>query len=103
MACLRDCGMLLERLPREPVQSATMADAEGVWSGVRGKRVVLTGATSGIGLASARQLAALGADLTIVARSTARAERAATDISVSSIARTKPDVLVADLAAQSEV
>ena len=46
------------------------------WSGVAGKRVVITGATSGIGLAAAQALAALGAKLTIVA-----------DIGVSSAVR----------------
>ncbi len=67
------------------------------WTGVRGKRVVLTGGTGGIGLAAARQLAALGADLTIVGRSPARASEAAASIA-------QPvDVLIADLAAQAEV
>jgi NAD(P)-dependent dehydrogenase (short-subunit alcohol dehydrogenase family) len=67
------------------------------WAGVRGKRVVLTGGTGGIGLAAARQLAALGAELTIVARSEARARDAAATI------RATVDVLIADLASQAEV
>jgi NAD(P)-dependent dehydrogenase (short-subunit alcohol dehydrogenase family) len=67
------------------------------WPGVRGKRVILTGGTGGIGLAAARQLAALGAELTIVARSPERARAAA-----SSIVR-PVDVLFADLGSQAEV
>jgi NAD(P)-dependent dehydrogenase (short-subunit alcohol dehydrogenase family) len=68
------------------------------WTGVAGKRVVITGATSGIGLAAARRLAELGADLAIVARSAERAERVAASL------RPKPaDVLLADLSSQAEV
>ena len=60
------------------------------WPGVRGKRVILTGGTGGIGLAAARQLAALGAELTIVGRSSERAQ-----VAVASIER-PVDVLLAD-------
>src|SRR6516165_5092159 len=67
------------------------------WSGVRGKRVVLTGGTGGIGLAAARQLARLGAELTIVGRSAARAREATAAIDFP------VDVLIADLASQAEV
>jgi NAD(P)-dependent dehydrogenase (short-subunit alcohol dehydrogenase family) len=65
------------------------------WTGVRGKRVILTGATSGIGLAAGRRLAELGAELTIVARSAQRAARAT--------ALFKADVLIADLTSQASV
>lgn len=67
------------------------------WSGVAGKRVVITGATGGIGLAAARRLAELGAELTIVGRSAARTR---------DVAATMPgpvDTLVADLASQAAV
>jgi NAD(P)-dependent dehydrogenase (short-subunit alcohol dehydrogenase family) len=67
------------------------------WSGVRGKRVVLTGGTGGIGLAAAQQLAALGAELTIVGRSESRAVEATAKIGAP------VDVLLADLASQAEV
>src|SRR5947209_6221232 len=43
------------------------------WGGVAGKRVVITGATNGIGLAAATELALRGAHLTLVARSESRA------------------------------
>jgi NAD(P)-dependent dehydrogenase (short-subunit alcohol dehydrogenase family) len=68
------------------------------WSGVAGKRVVITGATSGIGLAAARRLAELGADLAIVARSAERAQRVA-----ASLLPKPADVLLADLSSQAEV
>lgn len=68
-----------------------------VWTGARGKRVILTGGTGGIGLAAARQLAGLGAELTIVGRSAQRAEQASASIP-------RPvDVLIADLSSQREV
>ena len=38
------------------------------WTGVGGKRVLITGATNGIGLAAAEELARRGASLAIVAR-----------------------------------
>lgn len=62
-----------------------------------GKRIILTGGTGGIGLAAARQLAARGAELTIVGRSPKRAQAAA-----ASIAR-PVDLLLADLASQTDV
>jgi NAD(P)-dependent dehydrogenase (short-subunit alcohol dehydrogenase family) len=67
------------------------------WSGVAGKRVIITGATSGIGLAAARELARRGAELTLVARSEERSRHA-----VDRIAR-PVDVLLADLASQASV
>src|ERR1700682_2713403 len=73
------------------------------WAGVGGKRVVITGATSGIGLAAARRLAALGAELAIVARSPQRAARAVTEIEAAGTSKTEVDVLIADLASQAAV
>ena len=65
------------------------------WTGAKGKRVVITGATSGIGLAAAESLAALGAKLTIIARSEARA-KAVGD-------RLGADVVIADLASKADI
>jgi NAD(P)-dependent dehydrogenase (short-subunit alcohol dehydrogenase family) len=72
------------------------------WGGVAGKRVVLTGATNGIGLAAALELARRGADLTLVARNQERAAEAVRRISAVSTGST-PDVLLADLASQSAI
>jgi NAD(P)-dependent dehydrogenase (short-subunit alcohol dehydrogenase family) len=64
---------------------------------VDGKRVLITGATNGIGLAGAEELARRGAKLAIFARSEAKAEEAAARIGGD------VDVLPADLASQDSV
>lgn len=65
--------------------------------GVQGKTVVITGATSGIGLETARRLAAMRARIVMVARNAARAEAA--------VARIGGDVHVVygDLASQATI
>ncbi|TMC49183.1 MAG: SDR family NAD(P)-dependent oxidoreductase [Chloroflexi bacterium] len=72
------------------------------WTGVAGRRVVITGATNGIGLAGAKALAARGAQLTIVARSQARAAGAAAQITAAG-AGARVDTLIADLASQASI
>lgn len=72
------------------------------WGGVAGKRVLITGATNGIGLAAAQALAALGAKLAVVARSEARAREAVARIEASGTDGAV-DVLTADLASQASV
>ncbi len=67
------------------------------WTGVAGKRVLITGATGGIGLAAAQELRRRDANVTLVARSQARAGAAARAIGGA------VDVLLADLALQSSV
>ncbi len=71
------------------------------WTGVRDKRVLITGATSGIGLAGAEALARRGANVAIVARSQARAADAVRRIEAAS--GSKVDVLHADLSSQASV
>jgi NAD(P)-dependent dehydrogenase (short-subunit alcohol dehydrogenase family) len=73
------------------------------WTGVDGKRVVITGATGGIGLAAAEALAARGAQLTIIARSEARAAVALRRIEAAGGNGVVVDVLFADLASQASV
>ena len=48
----------------------------GDWGGVNGRRVVITGATNGIGLAAATELASRGAHLAIVGRDAQRVTHA---------------------------
>jgi len=57
---------------------------------------VITGATSGIGRAMARELVQRGAAVTIVARDRGRAEAAATGLAAS-VASPAPEVVLADL------
>ncbi|HEY5082828.1 MAG TPA: SDR family NAD(P)-dependent oxidoreductase [Bauldia sp.] len=69
---------------------------------VSGKRMIVTGATDGIGRAAVRALAAAGAELTIVARNPAKARA-----TVAEIAAARPggqvDVVIADLSVQADV
>ncbi len=67
------------------------------WQGIAGRRILITGATNGIGLAAAKELSRRGAQLAIVARSRERADVAARQIGG------QVDVLVADLASQASV
>jgi len=63
--------------------------------------VLVTGGTSGIGLATAKGLAAMGASVAITGRDSARAEAAAREI--RTVGGGQVDVFVADLSAQAEV
>jgi NAD(P)-dependent dehydrogenase (short-subunit alcohol dehydrogenase family) len=72
-----------------------------VWTGVRDKRVLITGATRGIGLAAAQALARRGAQLAIVARDDARGTDAVT--AIEGEGGSKVDVLHADLTSQASV
>src|ERR1700704_4935870 len=71
--------------------------------GVKGKQVLITGATNGIGLAAAEALAARGARLAIVARSEARGRGAAARIREAGGSDASVDVLLADLSSQESV
>jgi NAD(P)-dependent dehydrogenase (short-subunit alcohol dehydrogenase family) len=76
---------------------------EQQWTGVAGKRVVITGATAGIGLAAALELARRGAVLSIVARNEERARAAADQIAQASPDGASPKVFMADLASQASI
>ncbi|MBB6671568.1 SDR family NAD(P)-dependent oxidoreductase [Cohnella nanjingensis] len=78
-------------------------ETEAKWT-VRGKYVMITGATSGIGLAAAKALAARGAILGIVARNPAKAEEAVARIREAAEGRdVTVDVFLADMASQSSI
>ena len=72
------------------------------WNGVGGKRVLITGATDGIGLAAAIELAHRGAHLSLVARSESRATDAVRRIRAASQGDSV-DVLLAELASQTAI
>ncbi len=72
------------------------------WEGVRGKQVLLTGATSGIGRAAATALARRGARLALVARDPARGQAIAAEVAAAGDGA-RPAVLIADLASLAAV
>src|SRR5215510_5444059 len=68
----------------------------------RGKVVVITGASSGPGLETAKQLAGQGAEIVMVVRDRTRGEPARTQI--AQLATGKPPVLMlADLSVQADI
>jgi NAD(P)-dependent dehydrogenase (short-subunit alcohol dehydrogenase family) len=69
---------------------------------MQGKRILITGATNGIGLAAARMLAAQGARVAIVGRSATRTEHAARSIAAAGNSNAV-DTFLADLASQASV
>jgi NAD(P)-dependent dehydrogenase (short-subunit alcohol dehydrogenase family) len=72
------------------------------WTGVAGKRVLITGATNGIGLAAAQELARRGASLAMVAREEAKGRASAEQIEAAG-SGTSVDLLLADLSSQADV
>ena len=68
----------------------------------RGKVVVVTGASSGLGLQTAKQLASHGAEIVMIVRDQTRGEQARTQI--AQLATGKPPVLMlADLSVQADI
>jgi NAD(P)-dependent dehydrogenase (short-subunit alcohol dehydrogenase family) len=67
-----------------------------------GKTCLVTGATNGIGKVAALELARLGADVVVVARSRDRGEAAAREIRERS-GRPRVDLLLCDFASQEEI
>lgn len=65
---------------------------------ITGERIVITGATNGIGTEIARALARRGAQLTLLARDEAKARDVAERLAHEPGAQTTPEVVVADLA-----
>jgi NAD(P)-dependent dehydrogenase (short-subunit alcohol dehydrogenase family) len=69
---------------------------------MRGKIVIITGASSGIGLATARELARRGAAIVMVCRDAERAEAARRDVAALATGQ-QPTVFLADLLSQREI
>lgn len=72
------------------------------WS-IAGKYVLITGATSGIGLAAAKALALHGAKLGIIARNGAKADEIAAELNALNSGKAKVDIFLADMASQQSV
>jgi len=69
---------------------------------MKDKIVVVTGASSGIGLATARELARQGAEIAMVCRDPKRAEAARVDVAAAATGP-QPQIFLADLAAQQDI
>jgi NAD(P)-dependent dehydrogenase (short-subunit alcohol dehydrogenase family) len=73
------------------------------WGGIADKQVLITGASSGIGLAAAEELARRKAKLAIVARSPQRGEQAAQRVRAAADEQAQVDVLICDLSSQASI
>ncbi|GLX69644.1 SDR family oxidoreductase [Paenibacillus glycanilyticus] len=76
---------------------------EAIIPNTRGKYAVITGATSGIGLAAAQELAVRGANLGIVARNASKANEVADRLRASTGNRITVDVFIADMSSQRSI
>lgn len=87
--------------PPRPRLAPMIADSAG--GPLRGRTILLTGASAGIGLAAAQQLARLGAQLLLVCRDAARGRKACAAVQWHAPQAPAPELLLADLARQAEV
>lgn len=93
-------------MPTEPAATGAPAVTERsqrqgaeAWR-LDGQRALITGGSSGIGLAIAKEFAALGADLVLVARDSGRLEKAALELSAS-YPGCRVETIAADLATEA--
>ena len=68
---------------------------------LEGKRCVISGATSGVGLAAAMRLAKAGAEITLVARNQEKAKQVSQKI--AEISGKAPDIFIADFSVLASV
>jgi|SRR5262249_41962374 len=66
-----------------PFGFSSTADEVVAGIDLSGRRAIITGSSSGIGIETARALAAAGPEVTLAVRNTAAAARVATDITTS--------------------
>src|SRR5260370_21288945 len=69
---------------------------------VRDKVVVITGASSGVGLETARQLAGQGGEIVMIVRDQARGGHARSQVAGAATGKS-PGLLTADLSAQADI
>ncbi|OXM82858.1 SDR family NAD(P)-dependent oxidoreductase [Paenibacillus rigui] len=79
-----------------------MSEINTKWS-VKGKWVVITGATSGIGLAAAKELAKRGAILGLIARNRAKADEVAAQLVTITGGSAIVDIFEADMSSQNSI
>lgn len=69
---------------------------------MKGKRILITGATNGIGMQAALELAKMGADVVIVGRDANKTRQVRNDLQTQS-GNSRIDILVADLSSMDEI
>jgi NAD(P)-dependent dehydrogenase (short-subunit alcohol dehydrogenase family) len=82
--------------------TTSAADQHASDGSVEGAVVVVTGASSGLGLETAKQLAGQGAEIVMICRDRARCESARSDISQGATGK-PPRLFLADLSVQADV
>ena len=80
-----------------PEQRQALARLRAGWGRMDGRRVLVTGATRGIGLETAVHLARLGADVLVHGRDAGRGAAALAAVQAASAAGASPSLHVADL------
>jgi NAD(P)-dependent dehydrogenase (short-subunit alcohol dehydrogenase family) len=82
--------------------SQTPSDTRALDSSAQGKVIVITGASRGVGLETAKQLAGQGAEVAMVCRDRTRGERARSEIAQVATGK-QPRLFLADLSTQADV
>ncbi len=80
-----------------PEHRQTLARQRAGWGRMDGRRVLVTGATRGIGLETAVQLARLGADVLVHGRDAGRGAAALAAVRAASVQDASPSLSIADL------
>jgi NAD(P)-dependent dehydrogenase (short-subunit alcohol dehydrogenase family) len=86
-----------------PEHARELARLRAAWGRMDGRTVLVTGATSGIGLETATQLARLGADVLVHGRDAGRGAAALAAVQAASAPSAAPALYLADLSAPAAV